>query len=933
VGEEGDLAIMQRLYDLIIHRPKSILFLILLLTGFFIYHAQHIRLDSSVDSLLPRDDPEKTYYDEVRRQFGSDEIGVIGVIADNVYTPQVLGKIKRLTEAISQIPEVKSVISLTNAPDVITSVARESAVLVPNVNATHAVLQALKKKLAEQPIYLKNLVSADGRAAAINIFFENIGDDEFFRRGVDDHIQALVAKENGPEQLYYTGLPHFKVYSTRAMWNDLTLFVPLTLLLTIVVLFLSFRSLRGVLLPTTTVVVSLTWTLGIMALTGSSLSLGNMALPPLVIVLGTAYSLHIVAEYYELARPGQAGSTVVRETLRTTTTPLFIAALTTVLGFLSLGVNRIVSIRELGLYGSVGIASAFLLSVVLAPALLVLLPLPTRRTETFSPRISAALRTSALFSSRHRRMVITVGLLIALFSLWRGSGIQVGSDFQSFFRETDPIRQATDAINRSLVGSMTFYVVIEGEEKDIIKKWDSLWRIKNLQLYIDSLPGVEKTISFVDYCELLDHGIQEIPLEPPEGEFVEPLLPEVKTTFWANPDQLTGVMRLVFLNADSVAGVVNHPNYTRSTILVRTSLSRSGDIASLVERIETFAQSHFPPELSVHPTGNLILLTRTTGDIVNGQIQSLALTAGVIFILMAAMFLSTRVGLIAMVPNIFPLCVFFGLMEITDAELNFGTNIIASIALGVAVDDTIHIMTRLSSRVRTTPDQEQALLETLSTVGKPALYASLILFLGFLTLCFSTFVPIREFGFLSATTIIIALIGEIALLPALVATTPIITLWDLLYVKLGKDPHKTIGLFANLRPSQAKIVALMGELKTFPRGQAIIRRGEVSSAMFVMISGRAEVRVNEADQSRPLWEVHRGDVFGVTGLMRSEERLTEVIALEDVEVLAMDERFRARVWRYPRIAARVFFNLSTMLLDRLQYTIQRAPESQRAQRS
>ena len=189
---------MQRGYRLIVHRPKTVLLLVLLLTGFFAIHARHIHLDSSVDSLLPRDDPEKTYYEEIRRQFGSDEIGVIGVIADDVYSPQVLQKIKRLTESISQIPEVRDVISLTNAPDVITSVARESAVLVPDVNAPHAVLEELKKKLAAQPIYLKNLVSADGRAAAINVFFENLGDDEFFRRGIDDQIQALVSKENGP---------------------------------------------------------------------------------------------------------------------------------------------------------------------------------------------------------------------------------------------------------------------------------------------------------------------------------------------------------------------------------------------------------------------------------------------------------------------------------------------------------------------------------------------------------------------------------------------------------------------------------------------------------------------------------------------------------------------------------------------------------------
>ncbi len=927
---------MQRVYDLIVYRSKTILLLILFLTGFFAYHARDVRLDSSVDSLLPKDDPEKGYYDEVRHLFGSDEIGVIGVIANNIYTPAVLQKIKRLTDEIKKIPEVKDVFSLTNVQDIITSVAKESTLLVPDVNAPHAALEELKNKLADQPIYLKNLVSADGRAAAINIFFANLGDDEFFRRGVDDTIQALVDRENGPEKLYYTGLPHFKVHSTRAMWEDLTLFIPLTLLLIVVALFLSFRSLRGMLLPTVTVVVSLIWTLGIMVLAGSRLSLGNTALPPLVLVLGTAYSLHIVAEYYELAHPGRPVNEVVRETLQATSMPLFIAALSTVMGFLSLVVNSIVSIRELGLYASVGISIAFVLSLVLVPALLALLPLPARREEAFSPGISAALRKLATLSSHHRRAVIAAGLLITLLFAWQGSSIQVGSDFQSFFRETDPVRQATEAINRYLVGSMTFYVAIDGEERDVIKKWDTLWRIKNLQLYIDSLPGVEKTISFVDYCELLDRGIQEIPLEPPEGEIVETLQPEVKTTFWENPDQLKGVMRLVFLNATSVSSVVNHPNYSRTIILVRTSLSRSSDIAALVDQIEAFAQGHFPPELTVRPTGNLILLTRTAGNIVSGQIESLALTAVVIFILMAAMFLSVRVGLIAMVPNVFPLFVFFGLMGMAGAELNFGTNIIASIALGVAVDDTIHIMMRLSSTVRTTADQEQALLETLSTVGKPALYASVVLFLGFLTLCFSSFVPIREFGFLSATTILVGLVGEIALLPALLATTPIITLWDLLHVKLGKDPHKTIGIFTNLRPSQAKIVALMGKLKSFPRGHAILRHGEVSNEMFVILSGRAEVRVNSAGQPRSLWELQRGDVFGVTSLIRSEEggpeMFADVIALEDVEVLAMDERFRSRVWRYPRIAARIFFNISTALLDRLQDAVQRAAGSEKDQR-
>src|SRR5215510_6630730 len=134
---------MKRVSSLIVYRPKTILFSILFLTGFFAYHARYIRLDSSVNSLLPKDDPEKGYYDEVRHLFGSDEIGVIGLVADNVYTPRVLQKIKRLTDEIKKISEVKDVFSLTNVPDIITSVARENTLLVPDVNAPHATLEAL----------------------------------------------------------------------------------------------------------------------------------------------------------------------------------------------------------------------------------------------------------------------------------------------------------------------------------------------------------------------------------------------------------------------------------------------------------------------------------------------------------------------------------------------------------------------------------------------------------------------------------------------------------------------------------------------------------------------------------------------------------------------------------------------------------------------
>src|SRR5262245_29346929 len=225
---------MDQVYRLIVHRPKSVLFLIVLLTGYFAYHARYIRIDSSAENLLPQGDPEKGYYDEVRRLFGGDEVAVIGIITDNIYTPPVLQKIKRLTDEFRKIPEVKSVYSLANARDITAAVRGEDGdLLIPKIPPAPEGMGHLKQKLTNEPIYLKSLVSLDGKAAAITItFFESLSEDEFIRRGIDDKVQAIIDRENGPEQIYYTGGPHFKAYAAKTMQQSLrNLLLPALLLI------------------------------------------------------------------------------------------------------------------------------------------------------------------------------------------------------------------------------------------------------------------------------------------------------------------------------------------------------------------------------------------------------------------------------------------------------------------------------------------------------------------------------------------------------------------------------------------------------------------------------------------------------------------------------------------------------------------------------
>ena len=175
-------AIMERLYLFVVNRPKTLLLLLFILTCVFGVYAKDIRLDSSVESLLSQDNPDSQYYAEVRQLFGSDEVGVVGLLATDIYTADVLHKITRLTEALGNIEGVQEVLSLTNALDPIADVI-EPPPLVTQTPTDQAGLDALRETLADRPIYLKNLVSEDGKAAAINIFFADMDDEEFMQRG------------------------------------------------------------------------------------------------------------------------------------------------------------------------------------------------------------------------------------------------------------------------------------------------------------------------------------------------------------------------------------------------------------------------------------------------------------------------------------------------------------------------------------------------------------------------------------------------------------------------------------------------------------------------------------------------------------------------------------------------------------------------------
>jgi len=894
----------------------------LLVTAVLGVFALRIRIESSLESVLPAGDPKVEYYTRVRATFGSDDVGVVGVRADDIFAPATIGKIARVTDALGRISGVERVLSIANAVDPAEDVFKPPR-LLPNIPPSSVEVQELKQKLRSTPLYGKNLVADDFKGAAINVFFRNLTDAEYLDLGIDEKIRGVLAAENGPERFFYTGAAHVKQAAVELMRRDLFRFTPIALLVILAVLWFSFWTVRGVALPVVSVVMALVWTLGALVLDGKALTLGTFVLPPLLLVVGSSYAIHVMARYYEQVDLRAPRDELVMRAFMRVWLPLLISAVVTAIGFGSLGVNRITAIRDLGLFAVVGIACLTCTSLGFLPAALELLGTEPRtaRSGKISPRLSRALTRLGQHAYASRAKILAGAAVLCVVGFLGALAIHVDSDFLYYFDEKSEVRVDTETINREIVGSNPFYIVIEGPSPGFLKRWEVLKEIKDLQKFLAGLPGITSSISLVDYMELLESGLNrtgagDLVIDE-DGNIVPAPKPR---SFLEEPKNLEPVLSMIATSPATFKSVVTE-DFGETNILVRTNLSGSRRIEETLARIRDWDAAHFPAEVRLHLTGNLVLLSGTASDIVKGQIESLSLALGIIFVVLALMFLSARIGFFAILPNVVPIVLFFGTMGWLGILLNLGTSLIAAIALGIAVDSTIHYMARLNLELRGETDQVAALVRTVRTVGVPIVYTTVALFLGFLTFGFSSFVPIQNFGILTGFTMAASLGANLVLLPALLATTKVITLWDLVGVKLGQEPARTIPLFAGLRPGQARIVVLMGELKRFAPGEMVVRRGELGDEMYVIIRGRAEVWAGDGQERRRVAEHRRGDVFGEMGLVRHTERSADVVAAGDLEVLAVDERFLRRIQlRYPRIASKVFLNLTRVLSDRLQRT-------------
>ena len=719
-----------------------------------------VRLDASEEPLMVRGDPARDVYDLATRAFGNDDIYVIAMVTDDVFTHENLEALRRISYALLRLPGVRRAESLVDILSYRFDPQKDwvdVASFIDEIPSDPAQLAELRARALADPIYPKLVVSKDGKTAAINLSFHDIGDREFVDRGLDEKIRAIALAEAAPDRVFhFAGRPHVKSRTALIMAEDLLRLIPLSVVVAAFVVFLMTGSLRGVLLPLITCITSVLWTFGLLAWTGTSINLITLVLAPVLISLGGLYGVHIV-ERWELEREhvDNARDAAFR-TLDHVFLPEFLSGVTTTVGFAALIPGGIPGVEQLGMYAFFGASQLTIISLAGIPAVLALLPHKTGSRaghatgEAFGRRLDDALVGIARFCCAHATPSIAVWVAATALALAALPFIVVDTDYLTFFDEKSDVRQDFAAVNERLIGPVPLYVELRGEEEGTFREPANLRKLEALQHAVDGLPGVSATLSMVDVLKQLNRAVER---GDPAQERI--------------PDSREEVADLVFMAPRNDFRRFADSNHSAANLIVRTAELGSHAVRALVERIEgEVAKLGLEPALHVEVTGNAVVLNRSADALAGNQISSIVFASLTILALVSAVFRSLRFALLVMVPNVTPVILFFGLLGAGIAPLSLPTSMIGCTVLGIAVDDTIHTLVSYRRLREKGATPEEAILVTTREVGRPMVISSLMLMAGFLTITISGFATIREFGWLSALTIVICLAADMFMLPA-----------------------------------------------------------------------------------------------------------------------------------------------------------------------
>jgi predicted RND superfamily exporter protein len=772
------------------HRFKTLLIMTIMMGALF-SQLPKVKLDTSMEGFLHPDDPELITYNQFRDQFGRDEVIIIALESDTIFDFQFLETLKSLHKELeANVPYLDEVTSLINARNTRGN-GDELIVedLIESWPRNESDLDDIRRRAMANPMYENMLLSTDGRCTTVIVrslaaAFQAPTDEVL--AGFDDKQTEISPQESAGGgylsdaqntaivtavhqivdkyrakglTIYLAGTPVVTHFLKWAMIRDMRKFIALVAAMVAAALFLMFRRVSGIVLPMLVVVVSFLSTLSIMAICGAAIKIPTQVLPSFVLAVGVGTSVHILAIFYQRLHQKEAKSEAIIHAMGHSGLAILMTNITTAAGLVSFAGADVAPVADLGTFAGIGVMLSFVYTVLLLPALVAVSPIragASMGSDRYNRRIDRLMKSVSRIATDNPRKIILVSAVIILLSIAGATQIQFSHYPLQWFHKENMIRSDTEAIDRLMRGTMTIEVVLDTQEEN---GWYDPKRLQRLEASIPVIEKMRYADNYVGKAFTITTILKEI----------HQALNENRADAYKVPDDRDLIAQefLLFENSgsDDLEDVVDS-QFSKVRFTMKFPFKDAVHHAPFMEMCSRIFNENFP-DLRYEVTGMISLLARTISNTITSLTKSYAIAMGVITILMVLLIGRVRIGMLSMIPNLAPILLMLGIIGAFGFPMDMFTMMVASIAIGLAVDDTIHFMHNFRRYYEATGDPRLAVFKTLHTAGRAMLVTTIVLSLGFFIYMFSTLNNIIRFGLLTGVTLIAALLADYFLAPAL----------------------------------------------------------------------------------------------------------------------------------------------------------------------
>jgi len=751
----------------ILRNRAALLVVLALATAFMAWQAAQVRMSYDVNRLIPENDPDLKVYQDFQRTFGFDgNVMVVGVQTDDLFELEFFNEWVKVTEKVKQLPLTANAISIANIPQLEKNEALRKfdfVPVVPQLPQNQDDLDRIRTDLLNNQLYGGVLLNAETNTTLMAVTFDaevlNTGDRIEAVQSVTRIMDAFAIQND--VQVHYSGLPYVRTIFSTKVADELKLFSILAVLVTAFVLFLFFRSFYAVVLPVLVVIIGATWAMGLIHLFGYKITILSGLIPALIVVIGVPNCVYLLNKYHDEYRKHSNKIKALSRIVERIGIATLITNATTAIGFGVFALTDSVILKEFGIVVATSIMLVFVASIILIPSVFAYLPSPERQQLRHLDNVRVAGLVNLLEGvvTKHRNAIYAAVVGLALVAGLGAMRLKALSFIVDDLPHNDKVYTDLRFFEQHFTGVMPFEVLIDTGKKGGAQSAAQLAKADEVQRLFSDRPEFAQPLSVVQLVK----GANQAYFGDDPSFFRLP-----------NSQERNFVLPYLLRTRGEGSSKVLNALTDSSRQVIRISLNMA-DVGTLEMR-RIFDE--VKPEVAkvmegtnnqVQYTGTSLIFLKGNSYLINSLVSSLGLAFALISLIMAGMFKSWKIIVISIVPNLFPLLVTAGVMGYLGVPLKPSTVLIFSIAFGIAVDDSIHFLTKYRQELlRHNWDIPKTVVVALRETGPSMIYTSIILFFGFIIFGASSFGGTVALGLMTSGTLLVAMLSNLLLLPALI---------------------------------------------------------------------------------------------------------------------------------------------------------------------